>query len=210
MSRKLRELFRASHLLSVTTTIMLRFHLICACWLLISVSLSAQAALYEVAQRHPHASDDGFGSAEQPLQSIGKAAQKVQPGDVVLVRDGVYRERVVIKTSGTAENPIRFQAAAGAEVLLTAADRLSGWQKVEPNKPVYQIAWPHMFITWSKHMTHPDDEYHRLIGRCEQVAIDGYLLHQVLEATSTEPRHVFRRHLQPGSASLGPRQSRSK
>jgi parallel beta-helix repeat protein len=30
-------------------------------------------------------------------------------------------------------------------------------------------------------MTHPDDEYHRVIGRCEQVAIQGYLIHQVLE-----------------------------
>ncbi len=45
-------------------------------------------------------------------------------------------------------------------------------------------------------MTHPDDAYHRLIGRCEQVAIDGYLLRQVLDywkiaARSTNLRLTF-------------------
>ena len=40
-------------------------------------------------------------------------------------------------------------------------------------------------------MTHPDDEYHRLIGRCEQVAIDGYLLRQVLEANQLAPGTFF-------------------
>lgn len=42
------------------------------------------------------------------------------------------------------------------------------------------MSWPHKFITWNRGMTHPDDEYHRLIGRCEQVVVDGYLLRQVL------------------------------
>jgi len=40
-------------------------------------------------------------------------------------------------------------------------------------------------------MTHPDDEYHRLIGRCEQVAIESYLLHQVLEPGQLGPGAFF-------------------
>jgi hypothetical protein len=40
-------------------------------------------------------------------------------------------------------------------------------------------------------MTHPDDDYHRLLGRCEQVAIDGYLLRQVLEAKHSAPGTFF-------------------
>jgi hypothetical protein len=36
-------------------------------------------------------------------------------------------------------------------------------------------------------MTHPDDEYHRLIGRCEQVIIGGHLLRQVLSTNQLAP-----------------------
>ena len=100
------------------------------------------------------------------------------------------RETVVLKTSGIAQKPIRFEAAPGAHVVLTGADQLERWQKLKDGSPAFQIAWPHRFITWSKQMTHPDDECHRLIGRCEQVAIDGYLLQQVLEPTQLAPGRI--------------------
>jgi hypothetical protein len=83
----------------------------------------------------------------------------------VVVRDGIYRELVRAKTSGTAQAPIQFEAAPGAHVVLTGADRLTGWQLAEGGVPIYHVPWAHRFIGWSKHMTHPDDDYHRLIGR---------------------------------------------
>jgi hypothetical protein len=164
---------------------------VCARLLLIFAGISLQAASYEVAQRDSQASDDGPGTVQQPWKTISKAAQTAGPGDLVVIGDGTYRERVVAKTSGTAEKPIRFEAAPGAHVVLTGADRLTGWQKVEGARPVYNIAWPHRFITWSKHMTHPDDDYHRLIGRCEQVSIDNYLLRLVLENSQLAPGAFF-------------------
>ena len=53
------------------------------------------------------------------------------------------------------------------------------------------MPWNKHFISWSSHMTHPDDDYHRLIGRCEQVAIDGYLQRQVLESDQLAPGTFF-------------------
>lgn len=156
-------------------------------WFALALGFSVQAANYEVAQRNPQASDDGPGTTARPWKTIRQAAAKVEAGDTVLVRDGIYRESVVVKASGTSHSPIRFEAAPGAHVLLTGADRLTDWQKVEDGPPIYQVRWNHRFIDWSKHMTHPDDEYHLLIGRCEQVAIDGYLLRQVLEAAQLAP-----------------------
>lgn len=161
--------------------------LICASLLLTLTGLSLRAATYAVAQRDPKASDDGAGTAAQPWKSLTKAVEKAGPGDIVLIGDGAYRERVVAKTSGTAQQPIRFQAAPGAHVVLTGADRLTGWQRVEGDRPVYRVGWPHRFIAWSKRMAHPDDDYHLLIGRCEQVAIDTYLLRQVLAASQLAP-----------------------
>ena len=165
--------------------------LFCGGLLLLAAGDLLGAANYEVAQRDPQASDDGPGTFEKPWKTLAKAAAQVKPGDKVIISDGVYRESVVLKTSGTAEQPIRFEAAPGAEVVLTGADQLRGWRAVEGKKHVYSIAWPYRFIGWSKHMTHPDDDYHRLIGRCEQVAVDGYLLHQVLEPGQLSPGSFF-------------------
>ena len=163
----------------------------CAGWLALLLSASVQAATYEVAQRNPQASDDGDGTRERPWKTISRAAAKVAPGDTVVIRDGTYREQVVCKTSGTEQAPIRFEASPGARVVLTGADRLTGWQRAEGGPPVYRVPWTHRFIGWSRHMTHPDDEYHRLIGRCEQVAVDGYLLRQVLEGSQLAPGAFF-------------------
>lgn len=153
--------------------------------------LSATGATYTVAQRDSKASDDGPGTLEQPWKTIGKAAANARAGDTIVIRDGVYRESVELKTSGTAAQPIRFEAVRGAHVLLSGADRLTSWQKASGERLVYQVPWPHRFITWSKQMTHPGDEYHRLIGRCEQVAVEGYLLRQVLDQVQLSPGSFF-------------------
>ena len=166
------------------------------CWssatliaLMLAPSSPLVAAAYEVAQHHPQASDDGPGSAETPWRTIARAARTALAGDVVIIHSGMYRERVVVKASGTAGVPIRFEAAAGEHVVLTGADRLTNWRQADPQQPVYAAAWPHRFIGWNPQMTHPADEYHRVIGRCEQVVVDGYLLRQVID----------RSHLAPGS-----------
>ena len=103
----------------------------------------------------------------------------------------MYRERVVAKTSGRAQAPIRFEAAPSEHVLITGADRLTGWRKADDARRIYSVAWPHKFIGWNRSMTHPDDEYHRIIGRCEQVAVNGYLLRQVLNAGQLAPGTFF-------------------
>ena len=149
------------------------------------------AATYEVAQQHPQAADNGPGSGEQPWKTISRAAERVLPGDTVIIRSGIYRERILVKTSGTARAPIRFASATGEQVVVTGADRLADWRKVDAQRPVYAADWPHRFIGWNPHMTHPGDEYHRLIGRCEQVIIDGCLLRQVLEFSQLAPGAFF-------------------
>ena len=149
------------------------------------------AATYEVAQQNSQAADDGPGSEERPWKSISRAAEKVLPGDVVTIHSGIYRERILVKTSGTAQAPIRFTAAVGEQVVVTGADRLADWRKVDAQRPVYAADWPHRFIGWNPLMTHPGDEYHKLIGRCEQVIIDGCLLRQVLEISQLAPGAFF-------------------
>ena len=155
------------------------------------LGLGLHAATYEVAQQNPQASDDAPGTVERPWKTVAKAAETARAGDVVVIRGGVYRERVLVKASGTAQAPIRFEAAPGEHVVVTGADRLTGWRKADETRPIYSVAWPHKFITWNRMMAHPADEYHRVIGRCEQVAVDGYLLRQVLSADQLAPGAFF-------------------
>ena len=118
-------------------------------------------------------------SAKEQFRTIHEAANAVTPGDTVLIHSGVYRETVVVEKSGAREKPIRFQAAPGANVVVTGLDRLTKWRKEAGS--VYSTVWTHHFIPWSKYEAHPDDEYHRLIGRAEQVLINGEPLPQRLE-----------------------------
>jgi len=118
---------------------------------------------------------------QEQVRTISEAAALVEPGDTVMIHNGTYRETVVIEKSGLPDNPITFQAAIGASVIMTGADRISEWAEVSGEGRIYSTPWPHEFVTWNEHYTHPDDDFHRLIGRCEQVFVNGYALRQVLE-----------------------------
>ncbi|MEI7731856.1 MAG: right-handed parallel beta-helix repeat-containing protein [Verrucomicrobiota bacterium] len=79
-----------------------------------------------VAQRHPQASDDNPGSENRPWKTIGRAAKMLEPGDWVIVRQGLYREWVRPARGGTSpQQMIVYQAAAGEEVIISGADPLT-------------------------------------------------------------------------------------
>jgi len=123
----------------------------------------------------------GIASTEQ-VRTVAEAISRAEAGDVVVIHAGVYREAVRIDRSGVQEEPITIRAAEGETVVLTGADRITQWMQEESpdNGRVYSTPWPHKFIAWNESYTHPDDEFHRLIGRCEQVFVGGYALRQVL------------------------------
>ena len=61
--------------------------------------------------------DSADGSATAPLRHIQTAAERAYPGDVVIVHEGVYRERVAPPRGGESkERPITYQAAEGEKV----------------------------------------------------------------------------------------------
>lgn len=145
-------------------------------------ALPSHAARWEVNQRHPKASDDNPGTADKPFKTIARAARAVTPGDTVRIQTGVYRESVLVEASGTPDRPITFEPAPGAQVVLTGSDLLTDWTKEPGTDGVFSTSWPHRFIGWNRpHFTHPGDDYHRMIGRAEQLFVLGYPYLQVLE-----------------------------
>jgi len=82
-------------------------------WGLLAFTVSAPGATYEVARLNPQASDSGDGSSGRPWKTIAKAAATAVPGDTVLIRAGIYREQVTIKTNGTPQAPIKERYPEG-------------------------------------------------------------------------------------------------
>ena len=57
----------------------------------------------------------------QPLRTIQAAVNKLQAGDSVVIRGGVYAERVYIQKPGTADAPIRLAAYEGEQPVIDGA-----------------------------------------------------------------------------------------
>src|SRR3972149_2246755 len=115
------------------------------------------------------------------MPTIAQAAANVEAGDTIIVHSGIYREKVLIDRSGQPDKPITLEAVVGADVVMTGADRLTEWTEATGQDRIASTPWPHRFVSWTPNGTHPSDDYHLLIGRCEQVFVDGYPLQQVLK-----------------------------
>jgi alpha-L-arabinofuranosidase len=90
-------------------------------------------------------SDTNPGTAAAPLRSIQRAADLAQPGDVITVHGGVYRERVSPPRGGTADlKRIVYQAAPGEKVEIKGSERVKNWVKVQDG--VWKVTLPNSFF----------------------------------------------------------------
>lgn len=102
--------------------------------LLICLASTVGARTWVVQTNHPKASDSGQGTAVAPLRTISRAATLAAPGDVILVRAGVYREHVSPERGGEEGKPITYMAAPGEAVFIRGSDEFRpAWRK-EPFK----------------------------------------------------------------------------
>ena len=76
---------------------------------------SAEAPVYWVAT---DGDDAGPGTRDEPWATLQHAAGAVGPGATVIVRGGVYEQRVDVVVSGAPGRPITFAAAPGERVVL--------------------------------------------------------------------------------------------
>lgn len=102
--------------------------------LLLLVTLCSNGVAQTTYYIAANGSDGNSGrSAESPFQSLAKVnATLLQPGDQVLFRRGdTFRGGLLIRQSGSAAQPIRFDAyGTGAKPILSGAIPLTNWTKV--------------------------------------------------------------------------------
>ncbi len=110
--------------------------------LLAAVPLSVSATEFHVAT---NGNDANRGSKSAPLRSIQRAADLAQPGDVITVHAGVYRERINPPRGGTSEKQrIVYQAARGEKVEIKGSEAVRNWTKVQDD--VWKVTLPNAFF----------------------------------------------------------------
>ncbi len=85
------------------------------------------------------------GTAAAPFRTIQHAAELAQPGDVITVFGGLYRERINPPRGGTSNSRrIVYQAAPGEKVEITGSNRVKHWVKVKPM--VWKVTLPNSYF----------------------------------------------------------------
>jgi len=87
---------------------------------------------YYVDIQAKNADDNGPGTKEHPFRTINHAAQVLQPGERVVIAEGVYRE--VIRPARGGDGPdamISYEAAPGAKVVVKGSAVVKDWHPSE-------------------------------------------------------------------------------
>ena len=77
-------------------------------------------------------SDANRGTKSEPLRTIQHAAELAQPGDIITVHEGVYRERINPPRGGKSSGSrIVYQAARNEKVEIKGSEVIKGWDKLD-------------------------------------------------------------------------------
>ncbi|MGO9260680.1 MAG: right-handed parallel beta-helix repeat-containing protein [Bryobacteraceae bacterium] len=112
---------------------------------LILVAMLAHAAFAKELHVSVKGSDSNDGSLSKPFRTISAAARVAQPGDVVTVHEGTYRERVTPPRGGESDSKrIVYQAAPGEAVVIKGSEVIRGWKPFMPG--VWKATLPNSFF----------------------------------------------------------------
>ncbi len=76
-------------------------------------------------------------------RTLNVAINRLQPGDVLNIREGIYREQILVTNAGgTAENPIIIQGWSNETPVIRGSVVVTGWQPHTSSIWVYSN-WPH-------------------------------------------------------------------
>jgi alpha-N-arabinofuranosidase len=95
--------------------------------MLFLLSAAIQAREYQVSVK---GDDTNEGTAKAPFHTISRAAEAAQPGDIITVHEGTYRERINPLRGGRSDRErIIYQAAPGEKVVIKGSEVIKDWRK---------------------------------------------------------------------------------
>jgi alpha-N-arabinofuranosidase len=107
-----------------------------------ALAAAVQATEFHVAV---NGKDSNAGTQAEPLRTIQRAADVAQPGDVITVHEGVYRERIKPPRGGVSDaKRIVYQAAPGEKVEIKGSEIVKDWVKVQND--TWKVTLPNTFF----------------------------------------------------------------
>jgi len=109
--------------------------IICATIVILFICSSSWAVTYYVDATNGNDSNAGTSEATS-WKTIAKVnASRFNPGDQILFKRGeIWREQLIVPSSGNAEKPITFGAyGSGDKPIIDAADKVTSWKRVGEN-----------------------------------------------------------------------------
>jgi hypothetical protein len=136
-------------------------------------------------------SDSSSGSESSPLKTVGKAASLAETnnqnsiGTKVTIEAGTYRESITLSHNKKDTTlPITFEAASGANVIVSGATVYTGFSEYSENKSIYTTGWTNNWGTCPQMTSCPFQQ--AITMRQELVAVNGTVLTQVLSLTQMQ------------------------
>src|SRR5579862_3887014 len=87
---------------------------------------------YYVDAQAKNADDNGPGTKDRPFKTINHAAQVLEPGERVVIAEGVYREFIQPARGGSGPDAmISYEAAPGAKVVVKGSIVTTDWKPSE-------------------------------------------------------------------------------
>ena len=89
--------------------------------------------------------DTNNGDVDSPLLTIQAAAKLAWPGDIIVVHEGVYRERINPPRGGISNNErIVYRAAKNKKVVIKGSEIIKGWERIKED--VWEVKIPNVFF----------------------------------------------------------------
>lgn len=109
--------------------------------LLVSSAVSTAAEIHVRSGALP----EGDGTWERPYRTIMSAAAVAQPGDVITVHAGTYRERIDPPRGGSSPDArITYRAAPGETVIIKGSEIVKAWVQVKDD--IWKVSLPNTFF----------------------------------------------------------------
>ena len=130
--------------------------------------------------------DSNTGSKSKPFKTISAAAQVAKPGDVITVREGIYRERINPPRGGTSDGKrITYRAAKGESVIIKGSERITGWERVKND--TWKVAIPNTFFgEFNPFRDHIHGDWFTSKGRVQHTGAVYLNGHWLTEATTLD------------------------
>lgn len=90
----------------------------------IGITISLTAEKDSVIYVATDGNDEQNGTKSQPYRTLNKAASEAQAGTMVYLREGTYKEKLVVQHSGTKSSPVVFQPYKQEKVVLSGENLL--------------------------------------------------------------------------------------